>query len=74
MKVCAISDFHGFLPKDLPSCNLLIIAGDISPFSVQGYRKHMNVWIKERFNPWIRSLDCQHVILVPGNHKILFNF
>ena len=68
IKVCAISDFHGFLPKDLPPCDLLLIAGDISPFSIQGYKKHMNMWIKERFNPWIRSLDCKRVILVPGNH------
>lgn len=71
IKICAFSDFHGILPI-VPKCDVVVIAGDISPFIIQGNKIEMILWIKSIFNPWIESLDCQHVFLTPGNHDYIY--
>lgn len=67
MKICAISDTHGLLPKIEP-CDVLLIAGDISPLDIQHNLNEMDKWIYTSFCPWIRSLNCTYKILVAGNH------
>ena len=36
MKLIAISDLHGSLPKIEDKADIMIIAGDISPLNIQG--------------------------------------
>ena len=72
MKFCAISDTHGLLPEIEP-CDVLIIAGDISPLSIQGNFKLMSDWIFEDFIDWVVNLPCEEVILIAGNHDFWFN-
>lgn len=70
MNILAISDLHGLLPQ-LPSFDLLIIAGDISPTTAhkQDYQKD---WLNREFMYWIRNLkynnEFSKVILIGGNH------
>ena len=67
MKFCAISDTHGLLPEIEP-CDVLIIAGDISPLKIQHNFKLMSDWIFGDFVNWILNLPCEQVILIAGNH------
>lgn len=71
MKFCAISDTHGLLPNIDP-CDTLIIAGDISPLSIQHDRNKMSDWLFGEFINWINELNCPEVILVAGNHDFWF--
>lgn len=66
MKIVAFSDSHGYLPV-LPSCDVVFIAGDISPMGSH----HPNVqrkWLIDKFIPWVNGELCKKVYLVPGNH------
>jgi len=67
---------HGLLTKEMvPPCDVLVIAGDYAPnFASRGEvddaRKQLE-WVKNNFNPLLRSLDVQKVILCAGNHEWL---
>lgn len=71
MKVCALSDLHGYLPKDIEPCELVLICGDISPLKIQGSNILMREWITEVFKPWCESLPCDNVIFIGGNHDFI---
>lgn len=71
MKVCAISDLHGLLPE-LEPCDLVLIAGDISPLNIQQNIPLMDSWLFNDFVPWINNLNCSDVISVAGNHDFWF--
>ena len=71
MKIVAISDMHGYL-KDIPECDLLIIAGDISPLRIQSDTAKMLGWLEDDFMPWLERQFCQKVVLVAGNHDFIF--
>lgn len=63
MKICAISDLHGYLP-DIPECELLLIAGDICPHLPEwGQYK----WLSQRFKPWLAAQKMP-IIGIAGNH------
>ena len=72
MKVTAISDFHGILPDNIEETDLLLIAGDISPFSIQGKKDEMWNWLETSFRKWIEEVPAFRVILVAGNHDFVF--
>lgn len=75
MKIVAISDLHGYLPADLPTFDLLLIAGDICPTENHSY-SYQREWLKNDFVNWINSLPfnnaCSKVVFTPGNHDMFF--
>ena len=74
MKICAISDMHGNLQDiDIPEADLLVIAGDLIPLSIQSYLKQSYKWFKQKFLPWLQSLPVEQVVFIAGNHDMLVN-
>ena len=68
MKIIALSDMHGILP-DIPKCDLVCICGDISPAT--NHQTHVQkCWFEDVFLKWIESIECEDILLVPGNHDI----
>lgn len=70
MKIVGMSDLHGLLPKleDIPDCNVVIIAGDISPLYLQEKIAECAIWFGNVFIPWCETLPCDKVIIIGGNH------
>ena len=67
LKIVAISDIHGLLPE-LPECDIVCCAGDISPLDYQSDQTQMLGWFYLVFLPWVESLPCKKFIMVAGNH------
>ena len=67
LKIVAISDIHGLLPE-LPECDVVCCAGDISPLEYQKDQTQMVSWFCLEFLPWVEKLPCKKFILVGGNH------
>ncbi|RJQ27066.1 hypothetical protein C4577_01970 [Candidatus Parcubacteria bacterium] len=74
MKILAISDLHGNLPK-LPACDLLLIAGDICPGpyhpEIVAAVKHAD-WLHNDFRRWLNNCECKQAVGIGGNHDVLF--
>ena len=70
MKIAAISDIHGNLPK-MPSADVTVMAGDFSPLRAQRNIPQMYSWTKKEFIPWIKSLDTELFIFCAGNHDFV---
>lgn len=68
VKVVAISDLHGYLPKDIPECDVVCICGDIVPLDYQQHLVKSISWFLLDFKPWAEALPCDKVIFVAGNH------
>lgn len=68
MKICAISDLHGYLPKDLPESDLLLIAGDIMPLFIQNSMKKSEDWLKKEWKEWCKDQETYEIVLIGGNH------
>lgn len=72
MKIIAISDLHGYLPK-LSLCDVVCIAGDILPLEYQNNTIKSVSWFLQDFVPWANYLPCNKVIFIAGNHDFLFD-
>lgn len=68
IKIAALSDLHGILPK-IEKCDLVLIAGDIIPLRIQFDRTKSVVWFFQTFLEWIKELPCDEVFVIAGNHK-----
>lgn len=71
MKICAISDLHGFLPE-LKPCDLVIICGDSVPLEFQMSSQRTKKWYANTFAEWADNLSCEKVIFIAGNHELHF--
>lgn len=71
MKICIVSDTHGFTPS-LPKCDIVIHGGDFSPLFDHS-RQFQYSWSQTNFKEWIKSLDCKHFVYVSGNHDKFLN-
>ena len=72
MKICAISDLHGYLPKDLPESDLLLIAGDIMPLRFQNNMARSKEWLEKEFKQWCKDQETYEIVLIGGNHDFYF--
>ena len=73
IKVVGMSDLHGYLPKQIPECDIVLIAGDIVPLDIQWDTTASISWFLLDFKPWAEALPCEKVIFVAGNHdKFLY--
>jgi Icc-related predicted phosphoesterase len=68
IRIGAISDTHGSLPKITQECDVFFIAGDISPLEIQFNSPRMSDWIFSRFVEWVKTIPSQAVVLIAGNH------
>ena len=70
MKIVAVSDLHGYLPKpeDIPACDVVCICGDFVPLEYQNDDVASIAWFTLEFVPWTDKLNCKKVIFVAGNH------
>lgn len=62
MRLVLGSDFHGFLPKNIPRGDIMILAGDILPAD------DIHYFIRNKLNPWFRSAPIKNIIITWGNH------
>lgn len=75
MKCIALSDLHGYLPKDIPECDVVIIAGDILPLNIQKNKIKSTAWLCNEFKNWCNFLKCGRVIFIAGNHDfVLYHY
>jgi Icc-related predicted phosphoesterase len=63
--VCT-SDLHEHLP-DIPACDLLLIAGDVS-FTLKGDLATKQAFLANDFKNWLERVPADEVVLVAGNH------
>lgn len=73
MKLCAISDLHEQFPKNIPECDVLIVAGDICPDGIGGRWARYDPtcqlkWFEDTFIPWADKQPAEFVIATWGNH------
>ena len=71
MKICAISDLHGYLDITIEKSDICIIAGDIFPLDIQVNDRKSKKWICGPFSEWAHALDCDKVVFIAGNHDFL---
>lgn len=69
IKICAVSDLHGDLPK-IEKCDLVLICGDSVALNKQSYPKSCYKWYCKEFKPWADSLPCDKVLFIAGNHEV----
>lgn len=63
LEVVAVADLHGRLPA-LPTCDLLVIAGDVCPAESASDQR---AWLTETFEPWLRRQSSKEILGVAGN-------
>lgn len=74
MKITAISDLHGILIDDIKPCDILFIAGDITPAFREYHRnvKKQVEWLENSFVPWLKTISAKHIVVIAGNHDFIF--
>lgn len=68
VKICGISDLHGYLPADIKEVDVIVISGDIVDLKYQRYNGVSESWFFDEFVKWVNKLPCEKVIITPGNH------
>jgi hypothetical protein len=63
--VCT-SDLHEHL-VDIPACDLLLIAGDVS-FAFKGDLAAKHAFLAGEFKDWLDQVPADEIVLVAGNH------
>ena len=74
MKIAGLSDLHGYLPDNIPTCDVLCISGDIIPLQIQRKTFASIRWWLRDFCNWVSILPCKKVIFTAGNHDIVIEY
>lgn len=69
LKLCCISDLHGYLPEIEP-CDLLIIAGDICP-ATNHKALFQAAWLNSEFRWWLNRIPATEIVGIFGNHDFI---
>jgi hypothetical protein len=69
-KLVAVADLHGNLPNDLPTGEVLAIAGDICPLEDHSIPFQLD-WLEQRFYPWLDDLPHPEIVWIAGNHDFV---
>lgn len=68
VKIAAVSDLHGYYPE-IPECDILLIAGDIlgpsDPY-IQAAICGGPLMV------WLKKVPAKNIVMVAGNHDIVF--
>jgi metallophosphoesterase superfamily enzyme len=64
--IVCISDLHEHL-VDIPACDLLLIAGDVS-FALKGDLRAKHAFLRGAFKDWLERAPAEEIVLVAGNH------
>jgi Icc-related predicted phosphoesterase len=64
--IVCISDLHEHL-VDIPACDLLLIAGDVS-FAFKGDLAAKHAFLAGEFKDWLDRVPADEIVLVAGNH------
>ncbi len=71
MKIVAVADTHGmdFVSK-IPECDILLIAGDISPVRLSHDYVVQKMWFETTFIDQLKKLRevAKHIVFIGGNH------
>jgi len=72
MKICCLSDTHGYLPR-IPECDILLLAGDYSPIDYG--RSYYTQWYLNDFILWLQHCKekCKYIVGIAGNHDFIFD-
>lgn len=65
-RIVCTADLHEHL-VDIPPCDLLLIAGDIS-FAFKGDLASKHAFLTGPFSDWLERVPAEEVVLVAGNH------
>src|SRR5438105_7858352 len=71
MKIVALSDLHGQLPRNIPACDLLLLAGDLTPVTNHGLNFQAS-WLDGEFRSWLKHLPSRKIVGIAGNHDLIF--
>lgn len=71
MKIVMTSDMHGYLPLEVPPCDLFLIGGDVCPIINHSTEYQAN-WLLDSFLPWIEGVEARKKLFVAGNHDLIF--
>lgn len=61
-RIVVTSDFHGYLPPDVPACDLLLVGGDV--LGSGGREVH-------QLGGWLARQDAKSIVGVAGNHDFV---
>jgi hypothetical protein len=65
-RIVCIADLHEHL-VDVPACDVLLIAGDVS-FAVKDDLRAKHAFLVGPFREWLERVPADEVVLVAGNH------
>jgi predicted phosphohydrolase len=70
LRIVAVSDLHGVLPA-IPECDLLLIAGDVTPVSNHALSFQAD-WLDGEFRRWLAGVPARQNVFIAGNHDLVF--